>query len=445
MNPELAYIREALYLPKKYLNCDSLIRGLTFTSGDGTFCLAKEEKDHIKVPRNFKTKAELADFAFDFVDESSTIVYPDIDFKSNIKWWSTKQEMAHKALSAAHSGIFNLNPGRGKTVHALKRIEENRHPALIVVTNSYIAEQWLERINDPNIKLTFPGKVGFIGDGKFDWKHPICIAMIQSLANKVKTNSIPSEFSQWFGSAYYDEGHHLGAKVFSTTADLCLGRRICLTATAERIDGFEFILKYYMGNIIYSDLTWELTPEIIFNTIESKIKINKHMSMPIIINKITEDTDSNMQKLSSILADVANNRKILCVSERVDQLTWFHEHVKGSSLIIGDTPKKEREGMIRNSQVSFVITKLGLEGLDVSTLDCLHLLSPIGADKTTRNGHTHYIGARIMQLIGRVMRVLPGKANPKVVIHDNVSVEPAHELIFQLKSFFKKNGFDYSD
>ncbi len=328
MDPEFAYIREALYLPKKYLNCDAVIRGLTFSTGSDTFCLAREEKDHIRVPRFFKSKEELADFAFDCIDESSTLVYPEIDFKSNIKWRSEKQAIAHKALSAAHSGIFNLNPGRGKTVHALKRIEENRHPALIVVTNSYIAEQWLERINDPNIKLTFPGKVGFIGDGKFDWKHPICIAMIQSLANKVKTNSIPLEFAQWFGSAYYDEGHHLGAKVFSTTADLCYGRRICLTATVNRIDKLESVLKYYMGDIIYSDLTWELTPEITFNEVVSKIKVNKHMTLPVMVNKVTEDTESNMQKLNKILEDIANNRKILCVSERINQLTWFHEQVK---------------------------------------------------------------------------------------------------------------------
>ncbi len=89
--------------------------------------------------------------------------------------------------------------------------------------------------------------------------------------------------------------------------------------------------------------------------------------------------------------------------------------------------------------------KLGLEGLDVDTLDCLHLLSPIGADKTTKNGHTHYLGGRILQLMGRIMRVLPGKKNPKVVIHDDASVEPIHDLMVQLKRFFKTNGFEYSD
>jgi superfamily II DNA or RNA helicase len=441
MNPELAYVKENLFLPKKYLNGPALLRGLTYLAGNQTITLAKETDTHIIVPRNYKSIDELKEFAFETVIEPEK-TFPKIEFNSKIKWRSTKQEEAHKYLSAAHSGIFNLNPGRGKTVHALKRIEELSHPALIVVTNSYLAKQWINRIEDPNIALTFDGEIGQIGGGEFNWQQPICIAMIQTLANRIRDGKLPPEFSDWFGSAYYDEGHHIGAKVFSTTADVCHGRRVCLTATPNRADGLDCVLKYHMGDIIYSDLTWELSPEIIFKNVSTKLKLNKKVPMPVQINKLTEDLESNIQKLEMIKKDIELDRKIICMSERIEQLEWFHKHLPGSVLVIGETDPEKRESLIREAKVSLVIMKLGLEGLDVDTLDCLHLLSPIGADKTIKDNKTTYIGNRILQLMGRVMRVVPGKPNPRVVLYDNHTIDNIHDLTIQLKRFLKGSGFN---
>jgi superfamily II DNA or RNA helicase len=444
MDIDKAYLRDNLYLPKMYINGPALIRGLTYEVGDEALCLARETDTHIIVPRNFIPRAELEDYAFDVIDESQR-EYTKIDFKSSIKWRSDKQELAHSYLSKAHSGIFNLNPGRGKTVHALKRIEELGHPALIVVTTTSLAEQWIARIKDPNINLTFPGKIGFIGDGKFDWRHGICIAMIQSLANKVKNGEITEEFKNWFGSAYFDEGHHLGARVFSTTADVCYGRRICLTATPDRVDGLECILKYHMGDIIYSDLTWEQTPKIEFNRIYAEIKTNKKMPVPTIMTKIAEDVESNEEKLRRLKVDVARGRKIIAVSNRLEQLNWFHSQLPGSVLITADTDKKDREKLMRGAQVSLVIAKLGVEAIDVDILDCLHLLNIMGADKTSRAGKTVYLGNNFLQLVGRIMRIVQNKPEPEVVIHDNIEVEVAHSLAIQLRRFLNQNGFEYTD
>lgn len=438
-------ITNNLYLPKSIVNVPALINSLTYKIGTNTISLATEEEYHVKVPKFFKSKDELLNDYTDLViDYSFTKKFPFIPFESSIKWRNDKQKEAYLALRDKHSGILNLNTGKGKTVQAIKQIEEEGVPALIIVHNSYLAAQWMDRIKDPNINLQFEGKIGTIGDGKFDWKHPICIAMIQSLVNKKKKGLIPPEFYDWFGIIIIDEGHHLGAKEFSQVGDICWGRRISLTATPERTDGLDCIPKYHIGPIIYSDLSFDLVPDIYFINSNVKIRYPDFLELPTIITNITKNKDINKNRLEWLQKDYDDGRKIIALSSRVEHLHLLAKHFKDSCVIDADIDPFEREDLIKKHQISFVIMKLGTEGLDVDTLDCVHILTPIGANITYDSSKGYkMLGSNILQIIGRITRLKEGKKTPKVVIYDDNEISKLHNLCNGLRNFFDKNSINY--
>lgn len=438
-------ITNNLYLPKSIVNVPALINSLTYKVGTSTISLATEEEYHVKVPKFFKSKDELlSDYTDLVIDYSFTKKFPFIPFESNIKWRNDKQKEAYLALKDKHSGILNLNTGKGKTVQAIKQIEEEGVPALIIVHNSYLAAQWMDRIKDPNINLQFEGKIGTIGDGKFDWKHPICIAMIQSLVNKKKKGLIPQEFYDHFGIVIIDEGHHLGAKEFSQVGDICWGRRISLTATPERTDGLDCIPKYHIGPIIYSDLSFDLIPDIYFVKCPHSFNFNKYKGLQECITQLTKNIESNNFRISKIKEDYDAGYKVLCISSRIEQLYELMKHFKDSCVIDASSKPEERERLIKENKITFAINKIAAEGLDVPELSCLHLLAPIGANLTyNSNGNYKFLGNNILQICGRVLRKKDGKKSPKIVIYDDYNIESLTSLCEQLKIFFKKEDIKF--
>jgi superfamily II DNA or RNA helicase len=260
---EKCYITNNLYYPKKYLNVPFVLNTCKYKSGKKDIVLARETENHIIFPRHYYSKKEIEENDIEIVEEE--ITFPRIGFKSKIKWRSDSQRLAHDSFSRAENGILNLNPAKGKTVQAIKKIEELGVPTLIVVHNSYLAEQWRRRIEDPNICLEWNGEIGKIGDGEFNWKHEVCIATIQTLISRLKRKTLPlEEFKNWFGCIIYDEVHHLGAAEFSQVGDLCWGNRYGLSATSRRVDNMDLVVRAHIDGIIYSDLTWDLFPEVFF-------------------------------------------------------------------------------------------------------------------------------------------------------------------------------------
>lgn len=122
---------------------------------------------------------------------------------------------------------------------ALKKIAQKKVPTLIIVPDGGILSQWVEAIEgskDTPVGLRFKGSIGFVAEGKFDWEeHPIVIALISTLALKIRDGKVPEEFFRRFGLVIYDEVHRLGAPVFSLTATPFYGDRIGLSVGPSSI------------------------------------------------------------------------------------------------------------------------------------------------------------------------------------------------------------------
>ena len=95
-------------------------------------------------------------------------------------------------------GLLDVDPGKGKTVMALKIIERLAVKTLVVVHKSFLTNQWKERIEQ-----FLPGaRVGTIQGQVFDIENKdIVIGMVQSLSMK----EYPQNAFESFGLTVFDE------------------------------------------------------------------------------------------------------------------------------------------------------------------------------------------------------------------------------------------------
>ena len=115
-----------------------------------------------------------------------------------------QQVIVEKYLKAARNsgigggGLLDVDPGKGKTVMALKIIECLATKTLVVVHKSFLSNQWKERIEQ-----FLPGaRVGIIQGQLIDTDNKdIVIAMVQSLSMK----EYPQSTFESFGLTIFDE------------------------------------------------------------------------------------------------------------------------------------------------------------------------------------------------------------------------------------------------
>lgn len=433
--PDKAYVCDMLWLPKRKLAESSIKESLQFwTAEKGVAVLQRlwdETNHHLICPREFLAPETYKNYGFDFVDLSTRrFTRTHLGSKIRIR---DEQAAAYAALARARGGVLNLAPGKGKTVLSLQKIVDTQVPALIVVHNTFLWEQWQEKIHE-FIYMPIGKKIGRVQGQEFDWKHPITIAMIHTLANRADNGTIPMDFRKHFGMVVFDEVHHLSAPLFAKSAPLVQGMRFGLTATANRLDGMEFIYKYHIGDVFYSDLEQDLQPRIYFQKtpvyfsldIEEVLDISGQVSIPKMRTFIGDHDISNQFRYNCINDALKEGRKIICLSHSKKQLQNLSDMFPGSGLVIQETPQEKRGEIVRKSRICFAIAQLGGEGLDDDMLDTLFVLTPFSSPND------------LQQFMGRIQRAKPGKKTPVVVVFDDVSLKPFHGLCHKLKKTLKE-------
>lgn len=432
--PDKAYISDMLWLPKKHIPEKAIKDGLQYWDVENNQAVLRklweETKHHLICPREFIKTADYKLYPFEFVDLTPTD-FPKADFSVKHDPRDDDQRRAYEALRTSSGGILNLACGKGKTFLALKHAAELGKPLLVVVHNSFLFNQWL---NDAIPKHVEVGSIGIIQGARFDWEHPITIATIQTLAARMDEGKIPQGFREHFGMVVYDEVHHLSAPVFVQTAPLITGQRYGLTATDKRADGYDFIYKYHLGEVFYSDLTQKLIPRIYFQLTPVYVDLkreevrdkNGELNIPRLRSFVGGLDESNAFRAKCIQEALDEGRKILCVSHSKDQLIKLNAMFPGSSLIVEETPMEERSILVQNSQLAFAIAQLGFEGLDDDQLDTVFILLPFKQPND------------FQQVMGRVQRAFEGKKTPIVVIFDDVRIGPLHGMCKTMQQLCKE-------
>jgi superfamily II DNA or RNA helicase len=427
-DPDKAYVSDMLWLPKKHIPLQAIKDGLQFWDVDGNQAVLRklweDTKHHLVCPREYIKVDQYSQFQFPFVDITPKR-FPAAGFITKHEPRDEDQRRAYEAMCRSTGGILNLACGKGKTFLALKHAAAIGRPLLVVVHNSYLFNQWVSEAIPFHVELPAGEAVGIIQEDRFDWKRPITVAMIHSLASRFKRGDITDEFRDHFGMVVYDEVHHLSAPLFVTTAPIVTGLRYGLTATEKRADGFDFIYKYHVGDVFYSDLVQKLIPRIyfqltpvFFDLAKEEVRDKKgELNIGRLRSYMGDLEDSNIFRSKCIQEALVQGRKILAVSHSKNQLVKLHGMFPGSGLVVQETPVEERSDIVRNSRLSFAIASLGFEGLDDPDLDMVFVLLPFKQPND------------LQQVMGRIgARTLNEKMTPIMVIFDDVRVGPLHAM-----------------
>lgn len=337
-----------------------------------------------------------------------------------------------------HDGLLCLHTGGGKTVCALYIAAQLKVKTLILVHNTFLRDQWVDRIKAflPKARIgTIQGETTDVAD------KDVVIAMIQSISMK----EYPKEVFFGIGLTIIDECHHIASEVFvrafpKVTSQHMLG----LSATPERKDGLMHVINWFLGPILYrSDTGDKVDTDVrveVYNYEHDDPEFNKIiynssgvMFTTLMINKLAEFEDRT-KYLSEIIAGVMDEsegkRQMLVLTDRVDHCTSILEALpetwKTHAAILGrDVKSSQRTEWCASKKILIATYSMCKEGFDVATLNTLLIATP---------------RPDVDQIVGRILRVEKAQRTVHPLILD--VVDTAFRRQFQERlSLYKKRRY----
>jgi superfamily II DNA or RNA helicase len=209
--------------------------------------------------------------------------------------------------------------GKGKTVMAIQIALNLHSETLVVVDQENLKDQWIERLQqhlgiDPNAVGVFQGKIR---------KPSTCgftVALVQTLYRNLEEVAL---WSPRFGLTILDEVHGIGAPQFSQTL-FALGStfRLGISATPDRRDAFDKVLKWHLGptRVRMEDEHAKSTARVVENYTTTSWYANISPKAGRYINELTQDPERNWKLVEIIRWFVEHDRRALIMSDRIDQL-----------------------------------------------------------------------------------------------------------------------------
>ena len=335
-----------------------------------------------------------------------------------------------------HDGIISLHTGGGKTVCALYIASQLRLPTLVIVHNSFLRDQWIDRVKSflPN------ARIGRIQGDTLDIGGEVTIAMLQTLSMK----DIPLASFKPFGLIIVDECHHIASEVFvqalpKVTSKYMLG----LSATPARKDGLMFVAHWFLGPLLYESQQTDIRDESILVEVYeyqnddptfNEIIYNRQgvMFTSLMINKLTEETQRT-RWLVEILQDVLEEspeRQVLVLTDRVqhtkDILSMLPSELQDKAAILStDVHASKRSEYCSSRSILIATYAMCKEGFDVPTLNTLMMATP---------------RPDIDQIVGRILRVEKSARKIHPLILD--IVDPQFRRQFQERNgLYKKRQY----
>jgi superfamily II DNA or RNA helicase len=363
--------------------------------------------------------------------------------KTDAKFWEFKGSLRPVQIPVVdsflkpepHDGLISLQTGGGKTVCALFIASELKLPTLVLVHNTFLRDQWLERIGAFLPKARIGRVQGEITDIE---NKDIIVAMLQSLSMK---DYPPSTFKN-IGLVIVDECHHIASEAFSQSIPKITSKYMLgLSATPERKDKLMHVINWFLGPMLYKSDTSDKIDENVkveyfefdppdkeFNTIiynDANV-----MFTSLMINKVV-DYEPRNKFLIEILKDVfeESGRQILVLTDRVEHTKKLFEmlppEIQKLTGILGREVKSEQRTILCNTKRILIATyAMCKEGFDLATLNTL-LIATSRPD--------------VDQIVGRIMRVEKEGRKVHPLILD--VVDPAFRRQFQerLQLYRKRN------
>jgi superfamily II DNA or RNA helicase len=299
-----------------------------------------------------------------------------------------------------HDGIISLHTGGGKTVCALYIASCLRVPTLVVVHNTFLRDQWIDRV-----KAFIPNaRIGRVQADVCDVENKdVVIVMLQTLSMK----ELNVDVFKPIGLVIVDECHHIASEVFVQALPKITSRYMLgLSATPERKDRLMFAIHWFLGPLLYKSETGDSVDTAVsvevyeyqnndpeFN--EIVMSSQGMVSVPIMVNKLSACEDRT-RWLCGILEDISEGgRQILVLSDRVqhcqDILAGLSDSLRETACILGTAVKADvRAEYCKTKAILIATYSMCKEGFDVPTLNTLVMATP---------------RPDIDQIVGRILRV----------------------------------------
>ena len=392
-----------------------------------------EDAEHIYVPKHYGISE------FGPITESKRDV-PNTDpcfweFNGTIR--ETQKEVVDSYLCPEpRDGIISLQTGGGKTVCALYIASQIQMPTIVLVHNTFLRDQWIDRIKSflPKARIgTIQGEVVDVEN------RDIVVAMLQSVCMK----EYPPNTFKSFGLVIVDECHHIASEAFSQSLSKLTSKHMLgLSATPERKDKLMYVINWFLGPMLYRSNTADKVDEKVrvevydFDPQDDEynaIIYNNQgvMFTTLMINKVAEYKPRN-DLIVNLLEDLAQeDRQILVLTDRVEHTKTLFESlpdkVKEQACILSQKVKAtDRTKFCESKKILIATYAMCKEGFDVSTLNTLVMA-------TSRPD--------VDQIVGRIMRTEKTKRTVHPLIID--IVDPAFRRQFgERLRLYKERNYD---
>ncbi len=250
-------------------------------------------------------------------------------------------------------GTIVLPCGAGKTVVGIATMAKLQMSTLIVTTNISAVHQWKAELLDKT-DLTEDVIGEYTGERKII--KPVTIATYQILTWRPEKEGPFPHFHVFnernWGLIIYDEVHLLPAPVFRITAEIQAIRRVGLTATLVREDGFEKHVFSLVGPKRY-DVPWKELERSGWiaqsECIEMRLDMAEEKQIEYATaslrkkHRIACENPSKIPVVVSLIERFQDD-KILVIGQYLDQLNELAELVK-APIITGKTPNAQRDAI----------------------------------------------------------------------------------------------------
>lgn len=322
------------------------------------------------------------------------------------------------------SCFINAMVGFGKTFLALHIARKLGQKTLIVCHNTMLRDQWIDEV-----KKLYGMGCGVIGSGEYDIDHTIVIGNIQSLNKELP------RICKEFGTVILDECHHISATTFTSLLDGMYARyKIGLSGTMSRKDGKHIMFKDFFGHNLYQP-PQENTMLPTVRLVRTGVGLSEGDAWAVKINKLLYDPD--YQEYVALLAakEIGLGHKVLIIADRVEFLQKVGELIGERCVcIVGETTFEQRvrlKEQVESGEKSCIAgsRQIFSEGISVNILSCVILAAPIAND------------ALLEQIIGRIMRMCPGKLDPLVL--DLQFTSPSDKRQNKMRqAFYTRKGWE---
>ena len=351
----------------------------------------------------------------------------DFNFKSKFKPRDKEQSRiineTMALLDDGHNFLISAPTGCGKTWMAMDILARVGKKTLVVVTKDDIKDQWAEAAKQllglewgKGIGIIQADKVAVVGQG-------IVIAFVQSIARE---DRYPASIFVDFGLVIWDECHRIGADFFSQSAYRVPAKlRLGFSATTERSDGKSEVLEAHIGPVMVTSELAPMKAKVIYKRsswkvpmVHRKVKTSsgtyamKVIPLPHspgkcmhIVKLLAVDHPRNRMICNFIAAAYKKGRHILVQADTVEHIETFLAMIPTFGIPTSDIgwykagQSKVDRDKIKLKRVIVATYKMTSEATDIPRLDTLVMATP---------------KADVRQIVGRILRTHPDKAEPVV-------------------------------